>query len=61
MSASGVVGPCSRPASSECWQGAPKTDDFARPRLRPDLVTGEAALEQAKAFARAVREEHKTA
>src|SRR5258707_1143949 len=25
MSANGMVRPCSRPASNECWQGAPKT------------------------------------
>ena len=30
-----------------------------RPRLRPDLVASEVALEQARALARAVREEHK--
>ena len=32
-----------------------------RPRLRPDLVASEVALEQAKALARAVREEHQSA
>src|SRR6516165_4172508 len=25
MTANGMVRPCSRPACSECWQGAPKT------------------------------------
>src|SRR5258706_111271 len=29
MSANGMVRPCSRPASSECWQGAPKTKEHA--------------------------------
>lgn len=36
-------------------------DDLPGRWLGQDLVTSEVALEQAKAFARAVREEHQTA
>lgn len=47
--------PDGRPSKYFYWGDLPVR------RLRPDLVASEVALEQAKALARAVREEHQSA